>query len=129
MQANLISSIFATVAPASFATALAFLLIAVVYFFVKNKDLPPGPVGLPYFGYWPFLTDANCTSKLESFKKKYGDIFSFTSTGRLFINLGSFKAVREACVTKSEYFGNRVAGYNVVNRLFKDGKRFFSNIV
>ncbi|KAF8764663.1 cytochrome P450 2J1-like [Argiope bruennichi] len=121
MQASFLSSIVATVAPASLATALAFFLIIIVYFIFKNKGLPPGPVGLPYFGYWPFITDSNCTSKLEGFKKKYGDIFSFTCTGRLYINLGSFKAVREACLNKSEFFGNRVSGYNVVNRFFKDG--------
>ncbi|GBN15742.1 Cytochrome P450 18a1 [Araneus ventricosus] len=116
MQVNLISSIVATLP-----TALALLLVTTLYFVFKNKGLPPGPIGLPYFGYWPFIKDADCASKLEALKKKYGDIFSFTCTGRLYINLGSLKSVREACITKSEFFGDRVSGYNIVNRFFKDG--------
>ncbi|KAF8764661.1 Cytochrome P450 2J1 like protein [Argiope bruennichi] len=121
MQANLVSSIVAVATSTSLPTALALIFITIAYFIYKNKGLPPGPTGLPYFGYWPFITDSNCNSKLEGFKKKYGDIFSFTCTGRLYINLGSYKAVREACITKSEFFGDRVSDYNMMSRLFKDG--------
>ncbi|KAF8764665.1 cytochrome P450 2J1-like [Argiope bruennichi] len=119
MQVDIISSILGTTPSTLLATGLALFLIA--YFAFKSKNLPPGPVGLPYFGYWPFIRNNDCHLQLENFKKKYGDIFSFTCTGRLCINLGSHKAVREACITKSEFFGDRAAGYNILNRFFKDG--------
>ncbi|GBO38483.1 hypothetical protein AVEN_181903-1, partial [Araneus ventricosus] len=101
MQVDWISSIVDAVPSTSLATALALCIITIVYFIFKNKGLPPGPTGLPYFGYWPFIRNADLHLQLDAFKKKYGDIFSFTCTGRLYINLGSHKAVREACVTKS----------------------------
>ncbi|GBN15741.1 Cytochrome P450 18a1 [Araneus ventricosus] len=121
MQVYLISSTVGTAISTSLVTALTLLFMAIVYFVFRNKNIPPGPVGLPYFGYWPFIKNAECNLQLDALKKKYGDIFSFTCTGRLYINLGSFKVVREAFITKSEFFGDRATGYSIMNHFFKDG--------
>ncbi|GIX83799.1 cytochrome P450 18a1 [Caerostris extrusa] len=113
-----------TIPPVSLAIAVVLLLVTIIYFAVKNKDIPPGPIGLPYLGYWPFLNNATGHLKLDALKQKYGDIFSFSYTGRLYINLGSIKANREALISKSECFGDRQSGYNFMGHIFRDGVAF-----
>ncbi|KAF8764656.1 Cytochrome P450 1A2 like protein [Argiope bruennichi] len=132
MQVDLINGIMETFSPLSLTILLAIPLLALAYFTIRYKDVPPGPIGLPYFGYLPFMSNADCHLKLDALKKKYGDIFSFTCTGRLYIHLGSFKAFREALVSKSECFTDRMSGYNLGNQLsnggisYLTGKTFFS---
>ncbi|KAF8764658.1 Cytochrome P450 18a1 like protein [Argiope bruennichi] len=124
MEGDLISDIMESLSPQTLIISLAVLILAIAYFSLKDKDLPPGPIGLPYFGYWPFLSNSNCHLKLHALRKKHGDVFSFKGTGRLYINLGSLKAIREALVTKSEYFGDRVMDYNLMTHLYRDGIAF-----
>ncbi|KAF8764660.1 Cytochrome P450 2B12 like protein [Argiope bruennichi] len=120
MTVHSVVDFFSTSLPIPFLLILALLLISTMYI-VKDSDLPPGPIGLPYFGYWPFMKNSNAHFKLDKLKRKYGDIFCFTCTGRLYINLGSYKAIREALVTKSECFGDRMSGYHLLGRVFKGG--------
>ncbi|GBM72743.1 Cytochrome P450 2B11 [Araneus ventricosus] len=124
MEGGLISGAMETLSPLTLGISVAVLLLSVAYFLTRDKGVPPGPVGLPYFGYWPFMSNSNCHLKLHALRKKHGDLFSFTSTGRLYINLGSIKAVREAFLTKSEYFGDRIMDYNLMPLLFRDGVAF-----
>ncbi|GFQ85646.1 cytochrome P450 2B1 [Trichonephila clavata] len=124
MQANMISDNIYSLSPVSLAITIAALLISILYYILKRRDLPPGPYGLPYFGYWPFIKNINFHLDLDKMKKKYGDIFSFTSTGRLYINLGTIKAVREAHITKSDCFGDRMSDFNLLGNSFKDGVAF-----
>lgn len=110
------------VPPISLAVALTTLSFAAIYCCNKYRNLPPGPVGVPFFGYWPFLSDQNCYSQLKELREKYGDFYSFTSTGHLYISLGSFKALREAHVTKSDCFVGRFEDYNLLTAVFADGE-------
>lgn len=111
----------------SLASALLVLLITVWYFRFQRKGLPPGPVGLPYFGYWPFLKDADCHLKLDEMKRRYGDIFCFTSTGRLHVIMGSIKISREAFSTKSDCFGDRFSDFGLMNYIFRNGIGLLKN--
>ncbi|GBM77227.1 Cytochrome P450 2J3 [Araneus ventricosus] len=126
MQLNTISDALSAVSPVSLAAALAALFLTVAYLALKSRGLPPGPVGLPYFGYWPFININDFHLKLDEMKKKYGDILSFTCTGRLYINLGSIKVTREALITKAECFGDRMSGYSFMGHIFKNGLIFLS---
>ncbi|GBM77232.1 Cytochrome P450 2B12 [Araneus ventricosus] len=126
MQTNFISGAIGTLSPVSLAIALATLFITLIYFIIKKRSLPPGPAGLPYFGYWPFINDNDFHLKLDALKKQHGDVFSFNSTGRLYINLGSIKAVREALISKSEFFGDRISDFSLFSFLFKDGVAFIN---
>ncbi|XP_035215946.1 cytochrome P450 2H2-like isoform X2 [Stegodyphus dumicola] len=106
-------------------TAIAVLLW-LIYYATTNRGLPPGPSGVPILGIYPFLKNDNLHLQLDNYARKYGDIFSFRVAGKLFINLGSVKAVREAHITNSEYFSGRSTDFNGLTPLFGDGV-FFSN--
>ncbi|GFU80186.1 cytochrome P450 2B12 [Trichonephila clavipes] len=122
----MITESIASISPVSLAIALVFILLAVVYYNLKNKELPPGPVGLPYIGYWPFLNNQTCNQHMMDLKKKYGDVFCFTSAGRLYVNLGSFKAIREAHINKADFFGGRYKDFNLLSYVFEDGVGFLN---
>ncbi|XP_055946604.1 cytochrome P450 2F3-like [Argiope bruennichi] len=122
----MIVGLITSISPVPLALTLIAVLIAVAFYNLKNRDLPPGPIGLPYVGYWPFLYSQDAHVQMEAFKKKYGDIFSFTSFGRLYINLGSFKAVREAHIGKAECFGGRFTDFNLLSYVFRDGVGFLN---
>ncbi|GFQ85644.1 cytochrome P450 18a1 [Trichonephila clavata] len=68
----------------------------------------------------PFIDD-NFHLKLDETQKKYGEVISFTCTGRLYVSLGSVKIVREAYITKSECFGDRTLEYSLLHHAFRDG--------
>ncbi|GBM22669.1 hypothetical protein AVEN_172105-1 [Araneus ventricosus] len=125
MEVSFLSVAIKGLSPLSLGISLAALLLAIAYLVLRDKDLPPGPIGLPYFGYWAFMNNANGHLKLDVLKKTYGDITSFTYTGRLFINLGSIKAIREAVINKADCFGDRMSGYSLMTHLFGDGKSCF----
>ncbi|GBM77236.1 hypothetical protein AVEN_231248-1 [Araneus ventricosus] len=125
MQADLINAVMEALSPIPLAMSLTIMLLAFAYFAIRDSDVPPGPTGLPYFGYLPFMSNADCHLKLDALKKKHGDIFSFTCTGRLYVNLGSFRAFREALNSKSECFTDRVSGYSLIRHLFRGGKKIF----
>ncbi|GFY79027.1 uncharacterized protein TNIN_65571 [Trichonephila inaurata madagascariensis] len=116
----MITESITSISPVSLAIALVFILLAVVYYNLKNKELPPGPVGLPYIGYWPFLSNQTCNQHMMDLKKKYGDVLCFTSAGRLYVNLGSFKAIREAHINKADCFGGRYKDFNLLSYVFED---------
>ncbi|XP_055934654.1 cytochrome P450 2A9-like [Argiope bruennichi] len=110
--------------PISLGLALSLVLLTIVFIALRRRNLPPGPTGLPYLGMYPFLSNENIAVKLDEMKIKYGDVFSFTITGRLFINLGSIKAVREAHITKSDCFGGRLPGSSLLEIFFENGVGF-----
>ncbi|GBN70969.1 hypothetical protein AVEN_260924-1, partial [Araneus ventricosus] len=116
--------VLSNISPISLALTLSVILIAIVFLVLKRRNLPPGPTGLPYLGYWPFLNNENITDKMEELKKKYGDVFSLTITGRLFIHLGSNKAVREAHISKAECFDGRLPYFSFLEQFFENGIGF-----
>ncbi|KFM76704.1 Cytochrome P450 2A9, partial [Stegodyphus mimosarum] len=112
----------------SFSAILAAIvvLLTTVYCFMRDRGLPPGPTGIPVLGIYPFLKDENLHLQLDGYVKKYGDLSSFRLAGRLFINLGSMKVIREAHVTNSEYFAGRYTDFNVMNFTFNGGVAFIN---
>lgn len=53
------------------------LLLIVIYklLFRETRNVPPGPRGVPLFGYLPFLGQ-NAHVKCMNLAKKYGSVFS-----------------------------------------------------
>ncbi|GFT37917.1 hypothetical protein NPIL_67851 [Nephila pilipes] len=54
----------------------AFFVACLVANFIKRirSNYPPGPTGLPIFGYLPFLSE-NMFLDFTELGKKYGDVF------------------------------------------------------
>ncbi|XP_054723382.1 cytochrome P450 2B4-like [Uloborus diversus] len=101
--------------------SIIVVLFTIIYYVLKNRNLPPGPVGVPYLGMWPFLGHYTGHIKLDEMKKKYGDVFSFTVTGQLYINLGTVKVLREAHVSKSDCFTLRPVVFSLMKHAFDGG--------
>ena len=98
------------------------IFLTLIYYWIKNRGIVPGPTGVPYLGLYPYLTEENACMKLEEYKKKHGDIFSFTYTGRLFINLGSIKAMREILLNRTDCFMEKFKETNVLTEILGNGK-------
>lgn len=87
----------------------------------KKYNLPPGPRGLPLFGYLPFFGQEPPVT-FDNMRKTYGDVIS--------ISLGSWPAVviqgrdviKEALVTKGDDFSGRPAFTTA--RSLNEGRNF-----
>lgn len=113
------------ISPISAATATIVILLSIVYYFMKNRDILPGPKGFPYFGLYPVLTDEKCHLQLQEIGKKYGDLYSFTFLGNLFINLGSAKAIREVHINKSDCFAGRFTDFSILTHIQEEVKYIY----
>lgn len=103
-----------------FSTLVVFLVVLVIVrliqIFRELKSLPPGPWGLPIFGYLPFLkTEAHI--HFGELAKKYGSLFSTRLGNQLIVVVSDHKAIREA-FRREEFtgrphteFSNILGGY------------------
>ncbi|XP_015919915.1 cytochrome P450 2J6-like [Parasteatoda tepidariorum] len=79
---------------------IGVIVLAVVYLITTairrhGKKYPPGPYGLPLFGYAPFLTEKPYLKFIE-ISKQYGDIFSISMGTERWVILNSADAIKEA---------------------------------
>ncbi|GIY91459.1 cytochrome P450 18a1 [Caerostris extrusa] len=82
-------------------TILVYIFTTLVRKF--RMKLPPGPMGLPIVGYFPFLSkDAHL--KFMELSKKYGDVFSIRLGSELVVVLNDTASMREA-FSKQELLG------------------------
>ncbi|XP_054711505.1 cytochrome P450 2F3-like [Uloborus diversus] len=107
--------------PYSFTIAAAAILISLIYYVLKNRNLFPGPRGLPYFGLFPHLRHDDVHLQLQEYQRKYGDIFSFNYMGNVILHLGTVKAMREVQVQKADCFEERFTRFNVLSYLLANG--------
>ena len=61
-----------------------------------NKNLPPGPVGIPILGYLPFLDMFHLGKSFKEVGKKFGDVFSLRVGTELAVVLNSYEAIKKA---------------------------------
>lgn len=59
-------------------------------------SLPPGPWGLPFLGYAPFLSNRCTYLKYNELARRYGPICSFTQRGNTVILLSDHKLIKTA---------------------------------
>lgn len=88
------------------------------------KNFPPGPVGLPFVGYLPFLGK----SPYLTFKKlgeKYGNIFSVRLGNSRVVVLNDWPAIKEGLIRQAEIFSGRPKD-SILGEIFSDqGTPFF----
>ncbi|XP_013774211.1 cytochrome P450 2U1-like [Limulus polyphemus] len=72
----------------------------------RPTNIPPGPVGLPFVGYLPFLgSEPHLT--LRNLAEKYGDILSFSICGKTVVYLNNYEVIREAFLKRGDEFAGR----------------------
>ncbi|XP_067140643.1 vitamin D 25-hydroxylase-like isoform X1 [Centruroides vittatus] len=72
-------------------------------YFSRPKNFPPGPSGLPFVGYLPFLGE-EAHLKLHKLCSKYGEIFSVLLGSERIVVLSSYDVMKEA-YSKSALLG------------------------
>ncbi|XP_035221804.1 cytochrome P450 18a1-like, partial [Stegodyphus dumicola] len=100
----------------SFLTTAAVLILTGLLFYIwnKNRRLPPGPWGLPFIGYYPYISNQPY-KVLYKLSKKYGNVISFrTLGGNLVIVLNDTKTIKEIFVNRADEFIGRPHGNNLV---------------
>ncbi|XP_014240589.1 cytochrome P450 18a1 [Cimex lectularius] len=116
---------------------LVFALVLVVArlaiaFALRMSRLPPGPWGLPFVGYLPFLK-ADAHIQFERLAKKYGGVFSLKLGNQFVVVLSDYKIIRDTfkrddCTGRPHTeFSTILQGYGIVNsdgKLWKDQRKF-----
>lgn len=84
-----------------FAASLTAIMIVTSWKY--NCSLPPGPWGIPYFGYLFFLKGSPHL-KYWSFAKKYGEIFSIKLGSQILVVISDYRVIQKL-FNKEEYSG------------------------
>lgn len=71
------------------------VIIRVVQFYLHERQLPPGPWGVPFLGYLPYVKTAPHTL-FTKLSRKYGSTFSFRFGSHLIVVLSDYKTIRTA---------------------------------
>ncbi|EFN88284.1 cytochrome P450 18a1 [Harpegnathos saltator] len=113
---------------------IVVVLLAVISFrwIQENYSLPPGPYGLPIFGYYLFMKNEIHRQYYEMMKK-YGRIFSINLGSQRVVVISDPRLIREA-FRREEFtgrphseFNSILSGYGIINSegsLWKDQRRF-----
>uniref|UniRef100_L7N0U9 Uncharacterized protein n=1 Tax=Ciona intestinalis TaxID=7719 RepID=L7N0U9_CIOIN len=95
-------------------TNLALFAIALLLFYIwltpKYKNLPPGPMGVPFLGCLPFM-ETLAERTFTKWSKKYGPIITVQLGDHRTVILNSYEAIEEAFTKKGEKFNGRFKTY------------------
>lgn len=88
---------------------LVSLVIAKILFkWYQERNYPPGPFGIPVFGYIPFL-GKKPNEKLRELSRKYGDVFSLRIGPDLHVCVSDFHLAKELLTNPALLFRNEHA--------------------
>ncbi|KAL8600943.1 hypothetical protein ACOMHN_030600 [Nucella lapillus] len=91
----------------------------------RPPGLPPGPgPSLPLLGHLHLLAK-DPRPQFCTWRRQYGDVFSFYMGGKLVVVLASYSAIREALVTLADFFSDRPQFY--VSKFIKNKGIAFSS--
>ncbi|XP_060880468.1 cytochrome P450 18a1-like [Metopolophium dirhodum] len=101
------------------------------------RTLPPGPWGVPFLGYAPFLSNHCTYLKYNELARRYGSICSFTQRGNTVILLSDHKLIKTAFDMKqitgrpNDGYMDIIGGYGAVNSTGKlwESQRKFLHLV
>ncbi len=80
---------------------LAIIAVKIVQKIIQDKDLPPGPWGLPIVGYLPFLYGKQIAEVFGELGRKFGPIFSLRLGGKLVVVLNDSDAIKDSLVKQA----------------------------
>lgn len=93
---------------------------------VRNLKLPPGPWGLPFVGYKPFM-ESDQLQAFDKLAKKYGEIFSIKIGSKMNIVLNSYEKDKEVFVKNSDNFTGIDQEFTVINYILKADATMFQD--
>lgn len=109
---------------------IGVVLIGVLYTTYRwqlNTNLPPGPWGVPIFGYLPWLNPAEPYKTLTKLSKKYGPIYS-VQMGKHFAVVISDPALVRKALAQNELADR--TNFEVVNEIMQEhGANLFTFIL
>jgi hypothetical protein len=97
-------------------------VVRLVQWYRQLLSLPPGPWGLPLFGYLPFMKGVDLHLRFGELAKKYGSMFSARLGTQLVVVLSDYRIIRET-FRREEFTGrphtefiNILGGYGKFSR-------------
>ncbi|XP_066268026.1 cytochrome P450 2B4-like [Branchiostoma lanceolatum] len=92
-------------------TLVLALVFLVTYWLLgagsRQKNLPPGPRGLPLLGNLLSFRPSHLLSNLAAWRQQYGDVFCVRIANSLAVVLNGHKAIQDALVKQPEVFSDR----------------------
>jgi len=85
---------------------IVLVLSLLFWIYSNNRSLPPGPWGVPIFGFAPFLGKKPHIT-MSKLTQKYGGVIRFNFMGKHVVALTTYKAINEALVKQSDVFSIR----------------------
>jgi cytochrome P450 len=73
----------------------------------RPAGIPPGPRGVPYLGYLPFIREGNRGVLFQKIAKKYGQIYSVYIGKELYVVINDYTNIKKALVDNAEVFSGR----------------------
>ncbi|CAG9863597.1 unnamed protein product [Phyllotreta striolata] len=119
------------------AVLVALLASLAIYLYWKNRNLPPGPWGLPILGYLTWLDPLNPYVTLTKLSKKYGSVYSL-SLGNVFTVVLTDPKILKSLFAKDSTTGRAplylthgiMRGYGLIcaeGDLWKEHRKFTHN--
>ncbi|GAU87445.1 hypothetical protein RvY_00281 [Ramazzottius varieornatus] len=111
-KVSAVEQILNKMAPFTYPVVAAFVLFLcgvaawLVYYRWKNRSFPPGPIGLPFLGYLPFL-GGYLPEKFARLSATHGDVMTVQLGKKQAVVLGSLDALRAAFVDQATVFSGR----------------------
>ncbi|KMQ90114.1 cytochrome p450 18a1, partial [Lasius niger] len=119
---------------------LVFISVVLTVVYIRwlkyIRTLPPGPWGLPIFGYLRSMKGNLMHLRYSELAKKYGSIFSVRLGNQLVVVLSNYRVIRDA-FRREDFTGrphteftNILDGYGVINTdgaMWKDQRRFLQD--
>lgn len=99
---------------------LSIILLGVLYITYRwhsNKNLPPGPWGVPIFGYLPWLNPTEPYKTLSKLTKRYGSIYSVQMGKHFAVVISDPTLVRKALALNE--LADRT-NFEVVNEIMQE---------
>ncbi|XP_039258473.2 cytochrome P450 2U1-like [Styela clava] len=108
-----------------YTNVLAILAASIFWFSLRRKpqNFPPGPRGLPFVGYIPFM-EKNPAETFMKLKEKYGSVVSVQFGQEDWVILNDYDTISEAFVKQGQKFSGRP--YNLYFELITKGRGFLT---
>lgn len=79
-----------------FFSIITLIVLTAAFLDIRDKNFPPGPLGIPFFGYLPFLNLKAPYLTLTELAQQYGRVFSVNFGSVYTVVVADAKLMRQA---------------------------------